>query len=504
MAPPRFRRLNPRDDVAVAVDRAPAGSVCTVGDSPVTLVEEVPAGHKVALRPVAAGKPLVKYGYPIGVAKADILPGVWVHTHNVGTGLSGTLEYSYRPSAPSAPVLPAQRNPQFLGYRRSDLRVGVRNEIWILPTVGCVNAIAGRLVELARSRFEGKLAGTDGIYFFPHPFGCSQLGADHETTRRILLDLARHPNAGGILVLGLGCENNTIGTFRELLGPVEEGRVKFLVTQEAEDEIEDSLALIEELIDVAREDGRVPIPASELVVGMKCGGSDGFSGITANPLVGSFSDRLTAVGGTTILTEVPEMFGAETILMDRCRDRSTFEATVHLINDFKEYFIAHDQVVYENPSPGNKEGGITTLEDKSLGCVQKGGSAQVSGVYPYGGVVDRKGLVLLSGPGNDIVSVTALAAAGAHLVLFTTGRGTPLGGPVPTVKVSSNSALASRKKSWIDFDAGRLLDAGTSDMVLFIEENFFQYVLDVASGKRVRNEVNGYREIAIFKDGVTL
>lgn len=504
MAAPRFRRLNVRDDVAVAVDAAPALSVCAVGDAPVALREDVPAGHKVALRAIAAGSPVVKYGYSIGVAKADIPAGAWVHTHNVGTGLSGTLEYAYKPTPAAAPVKSAVADPHFLGYRRANGKVGVRNEIWILPTVGCVNAIAGRLVELARTRLAAKLAKTDGIFFFPHPFGCSQLGADHETTRTILLDLARHPNAGGVLVLGLGCENNVVKTFMELLGPVDGKRVKHLVTQDSADELEDSLALIEQLVDAASADKREKIPASELVVGMKCGGSDGFSGITANPLVGSFSDRLTAAGGTTILTEVPEMFGAETILMDRCRNRETFDKTVHLINDFKEYFIAHDQVVYENPSPGNKDGGITTLEDKSLGCVQKGGTAQVTAVYPYGGIVDQKGLVLLSGPGNDIVSVTALSAAGAHVVLFTTGRGTPLGGPVPTVKVSSNTKLAEHKAGWIDFNAGRLLDAGTPDAVRAVEDEFFQYVLDVASGKQVRNEINGYREIAIFKDGVTL
>ncbi|TCW62463.1 altronate dehydratase family protein [Treponema sp. J25] len=530
----RYRLLSSRDSVLVAVDPIPRGTVITIEDEKgmrqVTARDDIPRGHKMALRDILQGEEIIKYGYPIGRAKTAIPAGGWVHTHSCGTQLEGTLEYSYRPAEETMEAFVRRMVPltkdlprTFAGYRRSNGKVGVRNEIWIIPTVGCVNQIAELVAQRAREILarEGLLAEKektgsasvaggastgqiDGVFTFPHPYGCSQLGTDHETTRRILANLTLHPNAGGVLVLGLGCENNTVSEFKKLLGNFDERRIRFLVAQELQDEVEEALQVVLDLARQAAEDRREEVPVSELVVGLKCGGSDGFSGITANPLVGTFSDRLVALGGTTILTEVPEMFGAETILMQRARDREIFEKTVHLINDFKEYFIRHDQVVYENPSPGNKEGGITTLEDKSLGCVQKGGTAPVCGVYPYGGMVDTHGLVLLSGPGNDIVSVTALAAAGAHLVLFTTGRGTPLGGPVPTVKIASNTALAEKKPHWIDFDAGRLLDLPGREERINLENEFYRLVLEVASGRPTKNEINGYREIAILKDGVTL
>lgn len=509
----RFRLLSDRDDVAVAVDAAAAGtalpaSALSSGTS-VRLREDIPAGHKVALREIRAGEPVFKYGFPIGAAKTDIAAGSWVHTHNLATRLEGKLEYRYSGGKPAASA-PKGGADVFRGFRRENGSVGIRNEIWILPTVGCVNGIAGRVAELARAELAARDLAVEGVHAFPHPYGCSQLGEDHAATRTILAGLAAHPNAAGVLVLGLGCENNTVAEFRSLLEAAgtgvgaEAGRVEYLVVQEAAEELEEALAAVLRLAERASRFRREDVPVSELVVGMKCGGSDGFSGITANPLVGTFSDRLVAAGGTSILTEVPEMFGAETILMDRAADEAVFQDTVKLINDFKEYFLRHGQAVYENPSPGNKAGGITTLEDKSLGCVQKGGTAPVSAVYPYGGRVARRGLVLLSGPGNDIVSVTALAAAGAHLVLFTTGRGNPLGGPVPTVKISSNSDLARRKPSWIDYDAGRLLEAETREQAEEVEGGLYRLVLAAASGAPVKNETNGYREIAILKDGVTL
>lgn len=524
----RFRLLSARDDVAVAVDAATAGtalpaSVLASGAS-VRLGEDIPAGHKVALRNIRAGEQVLKYGFPIGAARADIAAGSWVHTHNLATRLEGKLEYRYTGGKARAAESKAAAkggedakggvkdlgSATFRGFRRENGSVGIRNEIWILPTVGCVNGIAGRVADLARAELSGRCLAVEGVHAFAHPYGCSQLGEDHAATRTILAGLAAHPNAAGVLVLGLGCENNTVGEFRGILEAAgtgvgaETGRVEYLVVQEAAEELEEALAAVLRLAERASRFRREDVSVSELVVGLKCGGSDGFSGITANPLVGTFSDRLVAAGGTSILTEVPEMFGAETILMDRAADEAVFQDTVKLINDFKEYFLRHNQAVYENPSPGNKEGGISTLEDKSLGCVQKGGTAPVCGVYPYGGRVARRGLVLLSGPGNDIVSVTALAAAGAHLVLFTTGRGNPLGGPVPTLKISSNSDLAGRKPSWIDYDAGRLLETETREQTEEVEEGLYRLVLAAASGAPVRNETNGYREIAILKDGVTL
>jgi altronate hydrolase len=489
--------IHPRDNVAVALAALPAGQTIAVAGRSVTLAAAIPCGHKFAIAAIAAGADVVKYGQPLGHATEAIAAGAWVHTHNLKTNLSGVLEYSYCPAIEK--LARVEDGLVFGGYHRSDGEVGIRNELWILPTVGCVNevsqAIRRRLLEA------GLPAGVDGVHVFTHPYGCSQLGDDHATTQKILADLARHPNAGGVLVVGLGCENNTMASFRQVLGEVDPARYRFLVAQEQTDEIAVGVALGRELLAHAVQAKRQPTPVARLRVGLKCGGSDGFSGITANPLVGAFSDLLVARGGTSVLTEVPEMFGAETLFMNRCRDRRVFDECVAMINGFKEYFLRHNQVVYENPSPGNKDGGITTLEEKSLGCLQKGGTSELVDILPYAARLRQPGLNFLTGPGNDIVSCTAMAAAGAHLILFTTGRGTPLGAPVPTLKISTNSDLAQRKAGWIDFDAGRLLDgatmADTADALL-------RHVLDVANGKPAKNEVNGFREIAIFKDGVTL
>ena len=441
-------------------------------------------GHKYARFDIKKGENVIKYGNPIGHATADIQKGEHVHTHNVATNLSDNLAYTYTPTPSTLAAVKSDRT--FQGYRRPDGKVGIRNDIWIVGTVGCVNKIAERLAALT------------GAFAFPHPFGCSQLGEDQELTQKVLAGMVHHPNAGGVLVLGLGCENNNIDVFKKVLGEVDPSRVKFLNCQDSADEIAEGVALIETLRQNAERTQREQIPISELCVGLKCGGSDGYSGITANPLVGRFCDMLIARGGSCMLTEVPEMFGAEHLLMQRCVDTAVFDRTVSLINDFKDYYKRHGQVVYENPSPGNKKGGITTLEEKSLGCVQKGGSAPVVDVLDYGDTVRKKGLSLLNGPGNDLVAVTNLMAAGCHLILFTTGRGTPLGSPVPTVKVATNHALAERKQGWIDFDASPVL-AGED-----IDNKFFDYVLSVASGTQTKNEQHGYREISIFKDGVTL
>ena len=441
-------------------------------------------GHKYALRDIRCGENVIKYGNPIGCATADIKCGEWVHTHNTATNLSGALQYEFSGDFKSA-IVPREEKT-FLGYKREDGSVGVRNEIWIINTVGCVNKVAKRLAELT------------GAYHFEHPYGCSQLGDDHKATQRILAALVNHPNAAGVLVLGLGCENNNIEEFKRALGDYNEKRVRFLNVQDVEDEIEEGVKLIDSLKEYRDSFVRVEIPISELTVGLKCGGSDGLSGITANPLLGRFSDRLIAHGGSCILTEVPEMFGAEHLLMERSASREVFDKNVRMINGFKDYFTSHGQTVYENPSPGNKAGGITTLEEKSLGCVQKGGTAEVVDVLLYGESVKEKGLSLLDGPGNDIVAITNLAAAGAQIILFTTGRGTPLGGPVPTVKISTNRDVAARKRNWIDFDASPVLDG------VDLDGELFEYVISVVEGTETKNEINGYREIAIFKNGITL
>lgn len=491
-------QIHPQDNVAVALAAVEAGTSCHVAGEDFQTRQAIPRGHKVALRSIAEGENVIKYGQPIGHTTAAVAPGDWIHVHNIKTNLSGTETYSYKPS-PETPTTPATGQKTFRGFARKDGTVGIRNEIWILPTVGCVNHICNALAREFAGRTEGTV---DGVHAFTHPYGCSQLGEDHVNTQKILAGLARHPNAGGVLIVGLGCENNTMASFKEILGSTDPDRFRFLSVQEVEDEMAAGSALIEELILLAGRVGRTIAPVSSLRIGLKCGGSDGFSGITANPLVGSFSDRLIAEGGCTVLTEVPEMFGAETLLMNRCVNQETFEDCVRMINGFKEYFLRHNQVVYENPSPGNKDGGISTLEEKSLGCTQKGGHGAVVDVLPYGAQLSKPGLNLLDGPGNDIVAVTVLAAAGVHVVLFTTGRGTPLGGPIPTLKIASNSDLAARKRQWIDFDAGRLITGSSMDE---LTGELFEQVMDIANGKRLtRSEENDFREIAIFKDGVTL
>ncbi len=488
-------KINQEDNVAVALRPIAKGETLTVGDVSVTVLEEIPQGHKVALRPVKAGEKVVKYGFCIGFAKEDIEAGGWVHVHNLKTALGDLLTYEYEPVGGT---LEEGQRAAFQGFRRTDGRAGVRNEIWIIPTVGCVNSIAKALEKDAQRLIGGSL---EEVVAFPHPYGCSQMGDDQEHTRTVLADMIHHPNAGGVLVLGLGCENSNIPVLKEYIGEYDEQRVRFLQCQDVEDEHEAAMEILEELAVYAKGFVREPIDAGELIIGMKCGGSDGLSGITANPTVGAFSDLLISKGGTTILTEVPEMFGAETILMNRCENRELFDKTVDLINDFKNYFTSHNQTIYENPSPGNKKGGISTLEDKSLGCTQKSGSAPVKGVLAYGEPVKAKGLNLLSAPGNDLVASTALAVSGAQIVLFTTGRGTPFASPVPTVKISSNSALAGKKNNWIDFNAGRMVEDKSKEE---LAKELFDYVLEVASGKKVKAEEAGFHDMAIFKQGVTL
>ncbi len=490
-----YIKIHENDNVIVAIKEIAAGETVNAGGVQVTAGETIPAGHKMALCDIAEGGDVIKYGFRIGNAKEAVKAGAWIHTHNVKTALGDLLEYSYEPT----PVKEeATSDAAFMGYNRPDGKVGVRNEVWVIPTVGCVNNVASALAKAANGRLKGSV---EEVIAFPHPYGCSQMGDDQEHTRTILADLINHPNAGGVLVLGLGCENSNIEVLKPYIGEVNPDRVKFLVCQETEDEMEAGGKLLDELISYASGFEREEISVSKLIIGMKCGGSDGFSGITANPLVGKFSDLLISKKGTTILTEVPEMFGAETLLMNRCESRELFDETVKLINDFKQYFKDNHQTIYENPSPGNKKGGISTLEDKSLGCTQKSGSAPVKGVLAYGERVEKSGLNLLSAPGNDLVASTALAASGAHIVLFTTGRGTPFASPVPTVKISSNSALAGKKKNWIDFNAGVLVE--DKDIEETAQE-LFDYVVAVASGKKVCSEEAGFHDMAIFKQGVTL
>ncbi len=483
--------INPLDNVAVALCDLQKGGIY----EGVTLKEDITKGHKFTLRDVKKGENIVKYGNPIACALQDIPQGSHVHTHNVKTNLSENLEYSYNKVAAE---LKAAKPRKVSVYERANGDVGIRNELWVIPTVGCVNGQAKLIVETFREKYGEK--GFDGIFTYTHPYGCSQLGDDHERTKLILQKIVKHPNAGGVLVLGLGCENNQMAQFKEGLGKIDESRIKFLVCQEVEDEIEEGVKLCRKIADIIKGDKRVERDISCLKVGLKCGGSDGLSGITANPLVGMFSDYIVAAGGTTVLSEVPEMFGAEQLLMNRAKDKATFEKVVKLINDFKDYFRKNGQTVYENPSPGNKAGGITTLEDKSLGCTQKSGSGPVEDVVFDDGYVTEKGLNLLNGPGNDMCAVTNIAAAGCHLVLFTTGRGTPFGGLVPTLKIATNSDLAKNKPGWIDFNAGAVLESDFNTQL----EKLIDLIVDTVNGKPAKNEINNTKEIAIFKTGVTL
>ena len=493
-----FLKINPADSVVVCLRAMKAGETVTDGDKEIKLLQDTPAGHKVLLTDKKEGEDIIKYGYPIGHAAKNLKAGEWVNENNLKTNLAGTLEYTYTPvnEKLSIPV----ENRTFKGYVRKNGDVGIRNEIWIVPTVGCVNGIAEQLAkELAT---ETCLDGIDAVHAWHHNYGCSQLSEDHEATRKILRDIVLHPNAGAVLVLSLGCENNQPDDFMAMLSDYDKERIQLVVTQKVEgDELEYCMDILRKMYGTCKNDKRVDVPVSKLRVGLKCGGSDGFSGITANPLEGEFSDWLVAQGGTSILTEVPEMFGAETILMNRCENRELFDQTVSLINNFKNYFLSHGEPVGENPSPGNKAGGISTLEDKALGCTQKCGRAPVSGVLEYGDRLQTTGLNLLSAPGNDLVAATALASAGCHLVLFSTGRGTPFGTFVPTMKISTNTDLYNRKKNWIDFNAGQLVDGKTMKELV---PEFIDKILAVASGDPARNEVNGYSEISIFKNGVTL
>ncbi|WP_207535803.1 UxaA family hydrolase [Desertivirga arenae] len=493
-----FIKIHSKDNVVIALKSFSVGDVIEVEGKRIIVISDVERGHKIATEDIASGSDIIKYGYPIGHAISDIKTGEHVHVQNVKTNLKDVFDYSYEPAL--LENLPhAFEGRTFNGYRRANGDVGIRNEIWIVPTVGCVNGIAEQIIREFKA--EENPTDLEGIEVFKHSYGCSQLGDDHENTRQILGDITLHPNAGGVLILGLGCENNKIDEFEASLGNYDKSRIKFLSSQSTSDEVEDAKALLKEIYEVVRQDKREPIPVSELKVGLKCGGSDGLSGITANPLLGYFSDWLISQGGTTILTEVPEMFGAETILMSRCVNEEVFDKTVHLINDFKQYFIDQKQPIYENPSPGNKAGGISTLEDKSLGCTQKGGIANVVDVLKYGERVKTKGLNLLSAPGNDLVATTALGASGCHIVLFTTGRGTPFGSFIPTLKISTNNELATKKPHWIDYNAGPLAEDKTFDEAL---KEFADKIIRVASGEKAHHEKNGFREIAIFKTGVTL
>ena len=494
--------LDEKDNVGITFSDLKTDEAASAGQREIQILNDIPKGHKVAVKEIGKGEAVVKYGAVIGYAMKGIQVGEHVHIHNIKTGLSEQTEYKYEPEKDLSDISPIASVP--LLYKRRNGKAGIRNELWIIPTVGCVNGTAQRILQdfLMKKDRDG-LTGVDGVYCFTHPYGCSQLGGDHERTRSFLQNMALHPNAGGVLILGLGCENNQVQAFQETMPEQPDSeRIRYLISQDVEDEIEAGIACLEELYSTASQDKRSEGSWEDLIIGLECGGSDAFSGITANPLIGSVSDRVIKSGGTAVLTEVPEMFGAENVLMKQCADKRIFEMTKDMVESYKKYYRDHNQPVYENPSPGNKAGGITTLEDKSLGCIRKSGKSEIRDVVKMGGMVSKKGLNLLYAPGNDIVATTALGTSGCQLVLFSTGRGTPLGGFIPTLKIASNTALAEHKKKWIDFNAGIIGD-GTSDMAE-ASELLLDKILKIVNGEQTAAEKSGIREIAIFKDGVTL
>ena len=489
-------KINKDDSVAVALEDLKASQSINIDSKDITLQDDIKRGHKFALHDINAGENIIKYGFAIGSATTCIKAGEHVHSHNVKTNLGAINGYSYCPQ--SLKELPKKQR-SFQGYVRDNGDVGIRNEIWIIPTVFCVNQIA-RELELY---IKDKIADIDNIdeaCALTHPYGCSQMGEDQQSTLRLLASLASHPNAAAVIILGLGCENNNIEVFKQYLN-LDDTRLFFLNTQDVDDELEEAYAIADRAIELAQKCSRSSVPVSKLRIGLKCGGSDGLSGISANPLIGYLSDVVIGSGGTSVMTEVPEMFGAEQLLMNRCESKEVFDNCVNLINNFKHYFTSHGQTISENPSPGNKAGGITTLEDKSLGCVQKGGSAAVCDVLEYTQRVHRHGLNLLNAPGNDGVSCTALAAASCHLILFSTGRGTPFATVVPTVKIATNTALFNKKNNWIDFNAGEIVQGKSFEE---LTDELLDFVIDVASGLKTKSEKRGIHEIIIWKDGVTM
>ena len=493
-------KINKIDNIVIAIEDISKKEKIYFDSKELIIQNEVAQGHKIASKNIFEGENIIKYGHVIGHAISNINAGEWIHSHNMKTNLSEFIEYHYDPKE-----FPSEINilnvPTFLGYKRKNGKVGTRNEIWIINTVGCVNTSADKIAKICNEKFKNE--NFDGAFSFAHPYGCSQLGDDLTNTQKVLSGLMSNPNAGGILVIGLGCENNQLQALLKLTSGADQERIRAFNSQDIEDEIHEGVELAGELFNIMQSDKREECPVSELTLGMKCGGSDGFSGISANPLVGRITDLLSSFNGRIILTEVPEMFGAEQQLMNRASSEFVFKQIVNLINNFKEYFMIHRQPIYENPSPGNKEGGLTTLEEKSLGAIQKGGTSMITQVLDYGEQIKERGLALLKAPGNDGVSATAMTASGATMILFTTGRGTPLGFPVPTVKISSNSDLFVKKTNWIDFNAGQVLTSEKNMSIL--TEEFLNLLIEIASGKiKTKNEINGYKEIAIWKEGVTL
>lgn len=488
----RYIKLGDSDNVAVALQDIAKGEAIELPEGKIVTLDDTPKGHKFALRDISAGEKVIKYGSVIGKAIKDINKGEWVSTHNLKTLLKPEWKPEWKGNkAKEVNVSIPQKT--FWGFKRKNGKVGIRNEIWIIPTVGCINGV---LKDFARSVERPEWI--DDVKVLSHPYGCSQLGGDLENTKRILSGLARNPNAGGVMVVGLGCENLQLSYMKEELK--NHPNVSFLMLQAVNDEYEALFKSFSEVAERAYSE-RTECPISSLTIGVKCGGSDSLSGITANPLVGKVSDYITYYGGTVLMSEIPEIFGAEDEIISRIEDEEVFNKFVRAITWFRNYYTRYNQPVSENPSPGNIKGGITTLEEKSLGAVKKSGSNKVTDVLWYGEEAKRSGVNIVFGPGNDLVSTTALAGSGAVMILFTTGRGTPFEAVVPTIKISTNSDLKRRRPDWIDFNAGEIAEGKDMDELL---RELINLIIEVANGGRTKGEERGLQEIAIFKDGVIL
>lgn len=495
-------KLYPQDTVALATSELKKGQTVTVDGETITLLDDIPNAHKIALKDFETGEAVRKYDNIIGYASKPIKKGEWIHSHNEVTGLGKSKEYTYDFNPIS--IFPGESDKTFMGYDRADGGAGIRNHLAIISTVFCANGPLRKLARMAEAKYPAT-ENFDGIIAFDQEFGCSQTGKDLVTTCKIIAGIAKNANFGGVLLVSNGCEMAIPSVLEQYMGDYDKKRIRTLTLQEVEDEFTAGMELIDEIMEEMKDDKRTPININRLHIAMNCGGSDGYSGITANTLLGTLCDTLVKEGAIMNMTEVPEMMGAEHILMNRAADKSIFDDIVKMMYDYDAYFARYGEKAADNPTQGNKAGGLTTLEEKSLGCIQKGGHCAVMEVLEYGERATKNGFVLVSGPGNDLAGVSGQIAAGAVLTIFTTGRGTPCGFAGPTFRLASNTALATRKSNWIDYDAGRLLTAKTPEEVEALNKELYDAIMATVNGQyRTRTEENGYYILGALKDGVTL
>ena len=485
-----FVLLNPRDSVVVALRGFQAGDTLALGEEAIQLLDSVPPGHKVAIRPVAAGEPIFKFGWSIGVATKPIRVGQHVHTQNVKCDHHIDLE-AISTDVPAE--LPRLEGHTFEGFRRADGRVGTRNYLAVISNVNCSASVARMIASRFDQQTLAAFPNVDGVISFRHEGGCAMAfnGSRHRMLSRVLGGMARHPNIGGFLLVGLGCEQGTLDHLVQSQGLQGEA-VPVLSIQSAggtsktvERGVEIAAGLLKQVNGFQRE----TVPASHLVLGTECGGSDGYSGITANPALGAAADRLVACGGTAILSETSEIFGAEHLLTRRARSRAVAEKLLERIEWWKWYCSNYGEELDNNPSVGNKAGGLTTITEKSLGAVSKGGTTPLEAVYEYAEPVQQQGFVVMDTPGFDPASVTGMVAGGANLIAFTTGRGSCFGSkPTPTFKIASNTRLFQQLPEDMDFNAGQVVEGRSVDEV---GQELFSRLLDTASGKPTCSEALG-------------